>query len=129
MANVLGIGGVFFKCKDRAALIDWYERHLGMQHNEHGGIEFSLQAAPKSGYCVWGPFSEDTEYFAPSKKEFMINLMVDDVAGVLKKAQAGGAEIVGEIEQYPYGEFGWFVDPEGNKIEIWSPLKTTELSS
>ncbi len=121
MANVLGIGGVFFKCKDRTSLIDWYERHLGMRHNEHGGIEFPLQAAPKDGYCVWGPFSGDTEYFAPSNKEFMINLMVDDVAGVLKKVQAGGAEIVGEIEQHPYGEFGWFIDPEGNKIEIWKP--------
>ncbi len=22
---------------------------------------------------------------------------------------------------YPYGKFGWIIDPEENKIELWDP--------
>jgi hypothetical protein len=25
------------------------------------------------------------------------------------------------VEEYPYGKFGWIVDPEGRKIELWEP--------
>jgi len=122
MAQILGLGGIFFKCADRAKLTAWYQEHLGMQLSEHGSIEFFARDLPKGAYAVWGPFVDDTEYFLPSQKEFMINLMVDDVEGVLERARAGSAEIVGEIEEYDFGRFGWFVDPEGNKIELWQPL-------
>ena len=121
MAKVLGLGGVFFKCANKEALTTWYSEALGMQLSEHGSIEFSLDDLPAGSYNVWGPFLGDTEYFLPSRKDFMINLMVDDVDGVLERARAGGAEIVAEIEDYDFGRFGWFVDPEGNKIELWQP--------
>ena len=121
MGNVLGIGGIFFKCRDRDSLAAWYEQHLGMKVNEMCGIEFKFSGMPASGYCVWGPFKGETEYFKPSKKEFMLNLIVDDVDSLLQRAVAGGASKVGEIEEYEFGRFGWFLDPEDNKIELWQP--------
>lgn len=121
MAEVKGIGGVFFKCRDREALCRWYSEHLGFKLSDHGAVDFPVDRLPPGAWTVWGPFKASTSYFEPSGKEFMINLMVDDVGGVLAKAEAGGARRVGEIEEYEYGRFGWFVDPEGNKIELWQP--------
>jgi len=119
MANVLGIGGVFFKCRDHDRLIEWYREHLGFEIGEDPGVSFPLARMPAGGFSVWGPFRTTTEYFAPSDKEFMINLVVDDLDGVLARAGAGGAELVGGIEEYPFGRFGWFIDPEGIKVELW----------
>ena len=48
-------------------------------------------------------------------------LFVDDVDGALAQVVEGGAEVVGEIEESEFGRFGWFVDPEGNKVELWQP--------
>lgn len=121
MANVLGIGGVFFKCENKEKLSQWYKEYLGFNIGEYGGTEFGFSSAPKGGYCVWGPFADDTEYFKPSQKGFMINLMVDDVDAVLLKAGNGGATVMEEKEEGEFGKFGWFVDPEGNKIELWEP--------
>lgn len=121
MAKALGIGGVFFKCRDRHRLSQWYARHLGLAINEEGGVEFSRLEIPPGAFSVWGPFDENSHYFDPSKKPFMINLIVDDLVRALEQVEAGGAEIVGEIEDYAYGSFGWFIDPEGNKIELWQP--------
>jgi predicted enzyme related to lactoylglutathione lyase len=120
MAKVLGLGGVFFKAKDPAALIAWYNEHLGMSMNEYGA-QLSIQALPPGAYNVFSPFKLDTQYFAPSDKPFMINLVVDDVAACLAKVAAAGAEVVNEIEKSEYGVFGWFIDPAGNKIELWEP--------
>ena len=121
MARVLGIGGVFFKCGDTEKLTAWYEKYLGMSVNESGGIEFPLELLPDTAYCVWGPFRKDTDYFAPSGREFMINLVVDDLEQALEQVVAGGAQQIGEIVRYEYGRFGWFLDPEGNKVELWEP--------
>ncbi|NIP58861.1 MAG: VOC family protein, partial [Gemmatimonadetes bacterium] len=61
---------------------------------------------PSSAYCVWGPFDEETHYFNPSLKEFMINLIVDDLDGALSQVEEGGATLVGGVEEYDYGRFG-----------------------
>jgi predicted enzyme related to lactoylglutathione lyase len=121
MAKALGIGGVFFKCRDRRRLAAWYRKHLGLPVNERGGVEFDLNALPQGAYCVWGPFDASTGYFEPSRKPFMLNLVVDDLEGALAQVAEGGAERVDGIEEYDYGRFGWFIDPEGNKIELWQP--------
>ncbi|WP_022697088.1 VOC family protein [Euryhalocaulis caribicus] len=126
MAKVLGIGGVFFKCKDPAALAAWYRDHLGFDVTDGwNGTAFqpSKDDAPDLR-IVWGPFKQDTDYFQPSGREAMINFRVDDLQGVLEKVRAGGAELAGEIESYDYGRFGWFIDPEGYKIELWQPIQT-----
>jgi len=121
LAKALGIGGIFFKCRDRSSLGAWYQRYLQLPVNERGGVEFDLGGLPSSAYCVWGPFDEKTHYFNPSLKEFMINLIVDDLDGALSQVEEGGATLVGGIEEYDYGRFGWFIDPEGNKVELWEP--------
>lgn len=121
MVRVLGIGGVFFKCRDKCVLSRWYEKHLGMSLNEYGGKEFDLQEAPAGSYCVWGPFADESVYFQPSDKPFMLNLIVDDLDAALAQVEKAGAELVGEPETSEFGRFGWFLDPEQNKIELWQP--------
>ena len=122
MAKILGLGGVFFKCADPAALSAWYKEHLGLNVEEWGGVPFDPDADDgPAKRIVWGPFKADTDYFNPSRHGAMINFRVDDLEGVLAKAKGGGAEIVGEIMEESYGRFGWFIDPEGYKIELWQP--------
>ena len=33
-----------------------------------------------------------------------------------------GVTIVGKMEEYDYGKFGWILDGDGNKIELWEPI-------
>lgn len=120
MAKVLGVGGVFFLSPDPARLRAWYREHLGIEfEGEHRA--FRPSEAPPAGATVFAPFDAGTSYFAPSKRPFMFNLMVDDLAGALAQVGAGGAELVGEPEHHDYGDFGWFLDPDGNKVELWQP--------
>ncbi len=123
MAKTLGVGGVFFKCEDPKKLTAWYEKWLGIPVDPEGYVSFKPATVPPGGYTVWGPFKKATKYFDPSDKPFMMNLMVDDLEGALAQVKEGGAEVVGEIEEYEYGRFGWFVDPEGTKVELWTPLE------
>jgi len=121
MAKVVGIGGVFFKSEDPEKLGAWYRKWLGVPVEPPYGASFRPESVPSSGFTVWGPFRKETEYFNPSRREFMFNLMVDDLDGAMAQVQEGGAEIVGEIMEEDYGRFGWFMDPEGNKVELWEP--------
>ena len=70
---------------------------------------------------AWSPFQSGTKYFSPSDKSFMFNYRVENLVELLKVLKEEGVEVVGEIEEYPYGKFGWIMDPEGNKIELWDP--------
>lgn len=119
MAKVLGIGGVFFKSADPAKLYEWYERWLGFKAEPGSGINFLPQDMPKDSVTVWSAFESTTDYFAPSTKDYMFNLIVDDLMGALSQVKEGGAEIASEIGEYDFGKFGWFIDPDGNKIELW----------
>lgn len=125
MAKAIGIGGVFFKCQDQEKLAAWYRERLGFSISDFGGAHFEFEHLPSYAFCVWGPFKSNTEYFDPSRKEYMVNLIVDDLDEALSQVEEGGAEIVGEIEEYDYGRFGWFIDPEGTKIELWQPLQAS----
>jgi predicted enzyme related to lactoylglutathione lyase len=121
MAKVLGVGGVFFKSPDPEKLYQWYDRWLGFRAEPESGIGFQPQDLPTNSVTVWSAFKSSTDYFAPSAKEFMFNLIVDDLREALSQVKEGGAEIIGEIEEYEYGKFGWFMDPDGNKVELWEP--------
>ena len=121
MARALGIGGVFFKSKNPEKLGNWYKKWLGVPVNHPWGASFDPAELPAGARGVWTPFKADTEYFAPSQQEFMCNLIVDDLDGALAQVVEGGAELAGEIEDIEYGRFGWFLDPEGNKVELWEP--------
>jgi predicted enzyme related to lactoylglutathione lyase len=120
MATVLGVGGLFFKSRDPEALGAWYQRWLGLQ-SEGQAVTFSPTVMPPAGKTVWAPFPAATDYFQPSSKEFMFNLVVDNLDEALTQVREGGAEIVGSVEESDYGRFGWFLDPEQNKVELWEP--------
>ncbi|MFL6660342.1 MAG: VOC family protein [Massilia sp.] len=121
MAKVLGIGGIFFKSKDPQALIAWYQRALGFSTESADYTSFAPATMPAKGCTVFSPFKADTDYFAPSQNAYMFNLVVDDLDGALQQVAAAGAELVGEVQDYGYGRFGYFMDPDGNKVELWQP--------
>lgn len=121
MAKVLGVGGVFFRSPDPARLYAWYGKWLGFQAQPESGFGFNPRELPQNSLTVWSAFPASTEYFAPCQKDFMFNLIVDDVREALAQVKEGGAEIVGDVEDHDYGTFGWFIDPDGNKVELWMP--------
>ncbi len=130
MGKALGIGGVFFRSKDRDALGKWYKETLGFDIEEsYGGSSFMHEKAPKGACTVWGPFKEDTDYFSPSDKPYMINLIVDDIDECLKQVETNGGELVGDPCEESYGKFAWFMDPEGNKVELWQILNEGNFDS
>jgi len=118
MAKVLGIGGIFFKTADPKGLRDWYHRVLGFDVQSWGGVIFPAQP---DGKTVWSPFAADTTYFAPSTGPFMINLVVDDLDGVLAKAAQENVHALETNDHDPSGRFAWLIDPAGSKIELWEP--------
>lgn len=124
LKRVTGLGGVFFKARDPKALSEWYGRHLGLVINPYGSVfEFREGANPEqTGYTVWSPMPEDTDYYAPSDKPYMINYRVDDLAALITALQAEGVDVVGEIKEYEYGKFAHILDPEGTKVELWEPV-------
>jgi predicted enzyme related to lactoylglutathione lyase len=122
MASVLGVGGVFFKSKDPAGLMAWYRDVLGLEVEQWGGVVFTpdgMAAHPGAG-TVFSPFEADTTYFDPSTKDFMINLAVDDLDGILASCAAHGVEAT-VLPDQPNGRFAHILDPEGTKIELWQP--------
>ncbi len=123
MERVLGVGGIFFKAKDRAALAAWYQKHLGVPVESWGGAAFKWREDDPEGraFTVWNAFADDTDYFAPSTKPFMVNFRVRDLEAMLAQLRVGGCDVVDRIEDSDFGRFGWVVDPEGNKIELWQP--------
>ena len=124
MAKALGVGGIFFKAGDPKKLGAWYRECLGVPVEPPHGASFSPETMPSNSFTVWAPFKESTAYFEPSQKGFMFNLIVDDLDGALKQVAEAGGTVVGEVEEHDYGRFGWFLDPEGNKVELWEPPYT-----
>ncbi len=119
--RVTGIGGVFFTAKDPQQLKAWYNTHLGLPTDNYGCTFWWKDKDGNECSTQWSPFKEDTTYFKPSEKQFMMNYRVDDLVALLEVLKKEGVEVVGEIQEYDYGKFGWILDPEGNKIELWEP--------
>lgn len=121
MAQVTGIGGVFFRADDPEALGQWYRKWLGMPVKHPYGASLPHDGLSGEGVSVWAPFERETTYFGDSDQSFMINLIVDDLDGALAQVREGGAEVVPPTEESEFGRFGWFVDPQGNRVELWQP--------
>ena len=122
--RVLGVGGVFFRSADPVSLSEWYTQHLGFQTEKWEntcGVSFSPADMPANAFTVWGAFESNTEYFGDSGQAFMINLVVDDLDAALANVEAGGAQVLEQREEHDFGRFGWFVDPAGNRVELWEP--------
>jgi predicted enzyme related to lactoylglutathione lyase len=125
MERVTGIGGVFLKAKDPKVLAAWYQQHLGIPFGESPYVSFkwvNLHHPTAPGSTVFSFFKADTKYFQPSEKEFMINFRVKNLKDLLATLEGEGVQIAGEMEEFEYGKFGWIIDPEGNKIELWEPV-------
>jgi lactoylglutathione lyase len=123
MKRVTGLGGAFFKCADPAAQRAWYTKHLGIETTDYGAVfEWRLLDDPDElGATAWNTFPANTKHFQPSDKPFMFNYRVENLVALLEELKKEGVQIVGEMQDSEYGKFGWIMDPEGNKIELWEP--------
>jgi len=124
MRRVTGIGGIFFHAEDPVALRAWYRDHLGIDVQEWGGTAFVWADAdgnPVKGTTVWSIGPADSDAFAPSGSPFMVNYRVDDLVALLQALRAEGCEVLDKTDDSEFGRFGWVVDPEGNKVELWEP--------
>lgn len=121
MRRVTGIGGIFFQAKDPATLRAWYKTHLGIEVQDWGGTAFTWTGADGSpGTTVWSIGAAD-DSLVPGKSPFTINYRVDDLVALLQALRAEGCNVLEKTDDSEYGKFGWVIDPEGNRIELWQP--------
>ena len=122
MKRVTGIGGIFFKSSDPAALGAWYEDHLGLDVADWGGAIFNWGGpGSEKGMTIWSLFKSDTTYLEPGTASFMVNFRVTDLHALLDALRSEGCNVVDRTEESEQGKFGWVIDPEGNKVELWEP--------
>jgi predicted enzyme related to lactoylglutathione lyase len=112
--GVTGLGGVFFRAREPDELKAWYERVLGVPAED----------LMRSDGLVFAIFDADTDYFGPSGQGFMVNFRVASLDATLERLRAAGADVDDETqEQDGIGRFGWAIDPEGNRFELWEPVE------
>ena len=124
MKRVTGIGGIVIKAQDPEALQAWYKRHLGIEVADWGGTAFrwvDLEGKPTAGTTAWCITSADSDVLAPSTASFMVNYRVADLRALLKVLRDEGCQVLERMDEGEYGIFGWVIDPEGNKVELWQP--------
>ncbi|RHA43112.1 VOC family protein [Cellulomonas rhizosphaerae] len=116
MERVLGIGGYFLRASDPAALSAWYRDALGLDTDEYG------QWQQEPGPTVFATFESASDYFGSLTQQTMLNFRVRDLAAMVAQLRERGAHVVGEPQEMAgVGRFGWVVDPEGNRVELWEP--------
>jgi predicted enzyme related to lactoylglutathione lyase len=124
MNRVTGIGGIFFKARDPQAMQAWYKRHLGIDVQDWGGAAFrwtDADGSPVGGTTAWSIMPDEAEAFAPSTASFMVNYRVADLRALLDALRDEGCNVLDRFDESEYGKFGWVIDPEGNKVELWEP--------
>ena len=124
MKRVTGIGGIFFKAKDAPSLQAWYKRHLGIDVQDWGGTAFTWadsEGRPANGSTIWSIGPTEGDHFAPSQAAFMVNYRVDDLHALIAALKAEGCNVLEKVDESEFGKFGWVIDPEGNKVELWQP--------
>lgn len=122
MQRVTGIGGIFFKSPNPQRLGAWYREHLGLDVTDWGGAIIQWggpDSAP--GMTVWSPFPLDTDKMAPGSATFMVNFRVADLDALIATLRAEGCHVLDGTESSDFGKFGWVLDPDGNKVELWEP--------
>lgn len=125
--RVTGLGGFLFKTKDPEAIKTWYKNHLGLNTDQYGCTFWWKDKEAKDCSTQWSPMKDDTTYFEPSKSPFMINFRVENLVDLLKALKEEGVTVAGEIQEFEYGKFGWILDPDGNKLELWEPIDAAFL--
>jgi predicted enzyme related to lactoylglutathione lyase len=122
--KVTGIGGIFFYSENPKEAKEWYAKNLGLEINAWGSSSFesrNINKPEEVNSLQWKPFKKGDEYFAPSKKEFMINYQVQNIEALVDKLKNNGVTILDTIASYDYGKFVHIMDAEGNKIVLWEP--------
>ena len=127
--RVVGIGGIFIRAKNPKELSDWYRTYLGLKIQDNVALfTWRGRRDPKSvGYTVWSLFPHNTRYFGSSTRQFMINFRVKNLARLLGELKREGVRVVKRMEVSRYGRFAWVTDPEGNRIELWEPPRSTRF--
>jgi predicted enzyme related to lactoylglutathione lyase len=124
MKRVTGIGGIFFQARDPVALRAWYKTHLGIDVQDWGGAALrwaDAEGQPVAGTTIWSVADAGSDVFAPSKSSFMVNYRVADLHALVEELRKEGCNVLDKTEDSEYGKFGWVIDPEGNKVELWEP--------
>lgn len=126
MNKVTGIGGIFIKAKNPKELAAWYEKHLGIEFGGNTWINFEWinknnPSAP--GSTVFSFFEDGSKYFEPSDKKCMLNFRVKNLNELLNELRKDNVWVDEKTQEHEYGKFGWIMDPEGNKIELWEPAE------
>ncbi|MBU6342710.1 MAG: VOC family protein [Bacteroidetes bacterium] len=122
MKKVIGLGGVFLRCKDVEHTRTWYSKHLGIAMESWGAMFKSDEESRSDSYSVLSFFRSSSEYFAPSESAVMINFRVHDLNALLEDLKSEGIPLIGDPTEDEFGKFAWIMDPEGNKIELWQQL-------
>jgi predicted enzyme related to lactoylglutathione lyase len=125
---VLGVGGFFFRAREPDTLNVWYREHLGIGAGcaaEDTGPPDEWTWKVQAGPLVFAPFEKGTDYW-PADKQFMLNLRVRDLNGLLEQLSASGIAVTVKPEwnSPETGRFARIQDPEGNAIELWEPPTT-----
>ncbi len=124
MRRVTGIGGIFFKAKDPVGLRAWYQKHLGIDVQVWGGAAFrwtDSEENPIGGTTIWNISDANSENYAPGTASFMVNYRVANLQALVAALRKEGCNVLEKTDDSEYGKFGWVIDPEGNKIELWEP--------
>jgi predicted enzyme related to lactoylglutathione lyase len=123
MAKAVGVGGVFLKARDPEALSAWYAEHLGIP-KQYGAV-LAFDGPESAGMTVFAHFPLDTSNFGDGIQQVMVNFRVDDMDGLLEQLAAAGVRIDPKRDDHEYGRFAWIWDPEGNRVELWEPPKSS----
>ncbi|WP_394344438.1 VOC family protein [Flavicella sediminum] len=116
------MGGVFFKTKDVEKTKAWYQKHLGFATDDYGSTFWWNDLEHKAATTQWSPFKQESNYFEPSKKDFMLNYRVSNLDNLLIELEKEGVTLIDKPEEFSYGKFAWILDLDGNKIELWEPI-------
>jgi predicted enzyme related to lactoylglutathione lyase len=125
--RVTGIGGIFFYSDNLQETKEWYTKNLGIEINDWGSSGFESRNVNRPDEIIslqWKPFKKGDEYFFPSKKDFMINYLVQNIEGLVTKLKENGVTVLDSIATYDFGKFVHIMDAEGNKIELWEPVES-----
>lgn len=121
MERVTGIGGVFFRAQDPAALARWYAEHLGV---DGPPLTYEMDDwRQQAGATVWAPFPAGSEELGPPGQSWMINFRVVDMDRMVAQLRAAGIDVEQDPEFYPNGRFAALADPEANPIQLWEPAR------
>ncbi len=124
LEKVIGIGGVFFKTNNPKKTRLWYQKHLGFAIDTYGSTFWWKDNNQKTATTQWSPFTKNTKYFDPSKKDYMFNYRVKNLDQLLIDLEKEGVQIIDKPEVFSYGKFAWILDLDGNKVELWEPIES-----